>query len=155
MFFRIYLFYRSYLLFLVFVLINLTAFLSSYFFPLIHVEGDNPNTIYYNDIPLGIVIYALQAFLLLIGSLYYLRRNRKNARIIYDVSLIVYMSQVITIFVRYSLLIVEVSSNPYNDEIRISLGLYIYLMAIIIGLGIFFRLTYIGIERRNSVYIVK
>jgi hypothetical protein len=155
MLFRIYLFYRSYLLFLIFVVVNIAAFLSSYFFPLIHVDGDNPNTIYYNDIPLGIVIYALQAFLLLIGSVYYLRRSRKNARILYDVSLLVYMSQVITIFFRYSLLIAEVSTNPFNDEISISLGSYIYLMAIIIGLGIFFRLTYIGIERRNSVYIIK
>ena len=142
-------------MFLIFVLVNIAAFLVSYYFPLIHIEGDNPNIIYYNDIPLGIVIYALQGFLLFVGSVYYLRRNRKNARILYDVSLLVYMSQVITILVRYSLLIAEVTSNPYNDEINISLGFYIYLMAAIIGLGIFVRLTYIGIERRNSVYIVK
>lgn len=155
MFFRIYLFYRSYLLFAIFVLVNVTAFLVSYFFPLIHIEGDNPNIIYYNDIPLGIVIYVLQAFLLIVGSVYYLRRNRKNARILYDVSILVYLSQLITIVVRYSLLLAEVANNPYNDEIYISLGLYIYLMAAIIALGIFVRLTYLGIERRNSVYIVK
>lgn len=155
MFLRLYLFYRSYGLFLIFVMMNVSALLIGYFFPLIRVVGDNPNTVYYFDIPLGVVVFSTQLLLLLVGSFYYIRRNRKNARTIYNLALLVYLSQVITITTRYILLIREISINPYEDEIEVYLGPYIYFMAIIVAIGIVFRLLYIGIERRNSVYLVK
>ena len=134
---------------------NVSALLIGYFFPLISVVGDNPNIVYYFDIPLGIVVFSTQALLLLVGSFYYIRRNRKNAKTIYNLALLVYLSQVITIATRYILLIREITTNPYEDEIQVFLGPYIYFMAIIVGIAILFRLLYIGIERRNSVYVVK
>lgn len=152
---RIYLLYRSYGLFLVYLILNLSAITVSYFLPLIQVEGDNPNIIYYLNVPLGQIAFAFMFILLIAGSRYYLKRNRRFSRLFYDMSLLFYLSQITTIGFRYLFLRQEIAANPYPDTIDVFLGDYIYVMAGVVLLGLSFRLIYIGIERRNSVYIVR
>lgn len=152
---RIYLLYRSYGIFLVYLLINLSAILVSRFLPLIIVKGDNPNDIYYLDIPFGQIAFYFMIGLLVLGSRSYLRRNRRIARIFYDLSLLFLLSQITAIGFRYFFLQQEVANNPYQDIIGVSFGGYIIVMIPIVIFGFLFRLIYVGIERRNSVYIVR
>jgi hypothetical protein len=123
--------------------------------PLIIVTGDNPNIIRYLDVPLGLIAMISIALLLLIGSRSYLKRNRRISRVFYDVSLLFLLSQISTIVFRYVSLQQEIANNPYPDNINVSFGSYIYIMAGIIIIGLLFRLIYVGVERRNSVYIVR
>lgn len=152
---RIYLVYRSYGIFLIYLMINLSALAVSYFFPLIIVEGNNPNIIRYLDVPFGSIAFSFMLGLLFLGSRSYLKRNRRIARIFYDMSLLFLSSQITAIGFRYIFLQQEITNNPYQDVIDVRFGGYIYFMVPIVLIGFLFRLIYVGIERRNSVYIVR
>ena len=65
------------------------------------------------------------------------------------------MSQIATIGFRYLFLQQEIAANPYPDIINVRFGGYIYFMTAVVAFGLLFRLIYVGIERRNSVYIVR
>jgi hypothetical protein len=152
---RFYLFYRAYGIFMVYFLINSAALAISYFMPLIIVEGDNPNTIYYLSVPLGTFAFIFMVGLLIIGSRFYLKRNRRLSKIFYDLSLLFFLSQIATIGFRFLFLQQEIAANPYPDIINVRFGGYIYFMTAVVVIGLLFRLIYVGIERRNSVYIVR
>lgn len=152
---RIYLLYRSYGIFLIYFILNLAALIVSYLFPIIEVYGDNPRDIRYSDLPFGQIAFALMIGLLLLGSRSYLKRNRRIARIFYDMSLLFLTSQIAAIGFRLYFLREEIRNNPYEDLIEVSFGPFIWLISSIVLLGFLFRLVYVGIERRNSVYIVR
>jgi hypothetical protein len=152
---RLYLFYRAYVIFFVYFILNSVALAVTYFMPLIIVTGDNPNIIRYLDVPLGLIAMISIAVLLLIGSRSYLKRNRRISRVFYDVSLLFLLSQISTIVFRYVSLQREINNNPYPDNINVSFGSYIYIMVGLVIIGLLFRLIYVGVERRNSVYIVR
>jgi len=152
---RLYLFYRAYVIFFIYFILNSAALAVTYFMPLVIVTGDNPNIIRYEDVPLGPIAMITIAMLLLMGSRSYLKRNRRISRVFYDVSLLFLLSQISTIVFRYVSLQQEIANNPYPDNINVSFGSYIYIMAGIIIIGLLFRLIYVGVERRNSVYIVR
>jgi hypothetical protein len=152
---RLYLFYRAYVIFFVYFILNSAALAVTYFMPLIIVTGDNPTVIRYLDVPLGLIAMISIAVLLLIGSRSYLKRNRRISRVFYDVSLLFLLSQISTIVFRYVSLQQEIANNPYSDNINVSFGGYIYIMVGLVIIGLLFRLIYVGVERRNSVYIVR
>lgn len=152
---RIYLLYRSYGIFLIYFILNLSALIVSYLFPIIEVYGDNPRDIRYSDLPFGQIAFAIMIGLLLLGSRSYLKRNRRIARIFYDMSLLFLTSQIAAIGFRLYFLREEIRNNPYEDLIEVNFGPFIWLISSIVLLGFLFRLVYVGIERRNSVYIVR
>lgn len=152
---RIYLLYRSYGLFIVYLLLNLSALIVSYLLPIIIVEGENPKVIRYSNLPFGQVAFAIMIGLLFLGSRFYLKRNRRIARIFYDMSLLFLFSQIAAIGFRLFFLQQEINNNPYQDIIDVRPGLFLLVITPIVLLGFLFRLIYVGIERRNSVYIVR
>lgn len=152
---RIYLLYRSYGIFVIYLLLNCSAIIVSYLLPIIIVSGDNPREIKYSNLPFGQIAFGVMIGLLLLGSRYYLKRNRRIARIFYDMSLLFLFSQIAAIAFRLFFLQQEISNNPYQDIIDVRPGLFLFVITPIVLLGFMFRLIYIGIERRNSVYIVR
>jgi len=85
------------------------------------------------------------------GSLSYLKGDKKGSRYWFDVFLIVMVSKLFAILYRMLNLIVFFEENP-NDQISVVIGPYIIaLVGLIIVTGIL-RYYYSGIERRNSVF---
>ena len=152
---RIYLLYRSYGIFLIYFILNLSALIISYLLPIIEVYGDNPRDIKYSDLPFGQIAFAIMIGLLILGSRSYLNRNRRIARTYYDMSLLFLSSQIAAIGFRLYFLREEIRNNPYEDLIDVSFGPYIWVISSIVVVGFLFRIIYVGIERRNSVYIVR
>lgn len=172
---RIILFYRSYILYFLFIVLSILSVAGS-FTPIFSLSTDNPNiTLGRTEVRIldisydpniiifgqsigttnfGIFIFVVFAIIFLIGSFFYLTRRRALAKTLYDLLLLFNLAQLIALLIRYVQLLFHVSTYP-DDRISIVLGNYVYILAGVIVVGLIVRYFYIGIERRNSVYIYR
>ncbi len=144
---RLILFYKAYFLYLIFLIIGAFSFFSS-FLPLFVIEGENPQTVYINEVTGGIGITILLVGIVLLGSNYYIRRFRVMSKVTFTALVVFLGAQVITLLLYYfSLLSVK------EPGTSVSLGMYFWLSIAGLIIGIIFRYLYVGIERRNAEYI--
>ena len=139
---------RLYVAFISIIVINVIL----YIFPiLVFVGNDSLVGISLLDLGTYWLVLVLYLFVASMGSLSYLKGDKKGSRYWFDVFLIVMVSKLFAILYRMLNLIVFFEENP-NDQISVVIGPYIIaLVGLIIVTGIL-RYYYSGIERRNSVF---
>ena len=139
---------RLYVAFISIIVINVIL----YIFPiLVFVGNDSLVGISFLDLGTYWLVLVLYLFVATMGSLSYLKGDKKGSRYWFDVFLIVMVSKLFAILYRMLNLIVFFEENP-NDQISVVIGPYIIaLVGLIIVTGIL-RYYYSGIERRNSVF---
>lgn len=171
---RLMLFYRSYILYLFFLILSVLSVIGA-FTPIFTVSTDNPNIILGKTIVrildisyrpsigdfilwgttnFGYLIFVIFGILFLIGSYFYISRRRAMAKTLYDLLLLFNVSQLLALIIRYVQLQFHISNYP-EDEISIFIGNYAYILLGVILVGLVIRYFYVGVERRNSIYIYR
>ena len=133
------------------ILFNIFIFV----FPILIFVGDDIVTsISFFDLNFFWIFYLIYVLLLLFATRSHLSGNKKQAKYLYDVLLIIMISKLLAILYRMWNLIVFFENNPY-DNVNVILGPYVLILIGVIVLAGIVRYSYSGIERRNSVYYFK
>ena len=171
---RIMLFYRSYVLYLFFLILSALSVVGA-FTPIFTVTSDNENItlgknivrildisyrasfgdfVLWGTTNFGYLIFFIFGILFLTGTYFYVSRRRALAKTLYDLLLLFNISQLLALVIRYIQLQFHISNYP-DDEISIFIGNYVYILIGVIVIGVVIRYFYVGVERRNSVYIYR
>jgi hypothetical protein len=139
---------RLHVVFLAIIIMNIAL----YGLPiLVFIGPETLQGISFLDLGTYWLVLALYLLIAIMGSLSYLKGDKKGSLYWFDVLLIVMISKLIATLYRMLNLIVFFRDNPY-DQLSTVFGPYIIALIGLITVTIILRYYYPGIERRNSIF---